>query len=337
MRASPTVSAIIVNWNTRPLLERAIRSLGAGGGRLEAAPSLQLQPLAPDLQPPLELIVVDNGSTDGSAELVRAAFPWARLVANPDNRGFTAAVNQGLALARGRYLLLLNSDARLLPGSLEAMVAYLDAHPRVAVVGPRLLNPDGSTQSSRRRFPTPATAFVESTPLQRLWPSHPLLRRYYMLDRSDDATQEVDWLVGACLLVRRAAVDQVGPLDERFFMYSEELDWCRRFRAAGWQVVYLAEARAVHEHGKSSERDLAARHIRFNESKCRYFGKYHGRRLELALRLFLLATFLFQAAEEAAKLALGHKPGLRRERLRTLLEVLRDQAPRLVAVWRAEG
>ncbi|MBI4493200.1 MAG: glycosyltransferase family 2 protein [Chloroflexi bacterium] len=339
MVTRPDVSAIIVNWNTAALLLRALDSLlGTGGWRLTAGNEGRgvLRQTQDERgtrgrgEACLEVIVVDNGSTDGSGELVRAAFPQVRLVANTHNRGFAAGVNQGLALARGRYLLLLNSDARLEPGSLAALVACLDNHPRVAVVGPRLLNPDGTSQSSRRRFPTLATAFLESTVLQRLWPAHPLLRRYYVLDRSDEETQAVDWLVGACLLVRQAAVEQVGPMDERFFMYSEELDWCRRFKAAGWEVVYVPRARVVHECGKSSERDVLARHIHFNESKCRYVGKHHGRLAEVALRLFLFGTFLFQLGEEGAKLALGHKPALRRGRMRTLLGVLRYQTPRLL-------
>ena len=328
----PDVTVIIVNWNTWPLLERALASLlGVERTRLEGEGSrFAAQPPTLSSQPPtLELIVVDNGSEDGSAELVQQRFPEVRLVANRRNRGFAAAVNQGLNLAAGRYVLLLNSDARLEPTALGRLAAYLDAHPRVAVVGPRLRNPDGSIQSSRRRFPTLATTFLESTVLQRFWPQHPLLQRYYVLDRSDDEAQAVDWLSGACLLVRRAAIAEVGGLDERFFMYSEELDWCRRFRAAGWEVVYLPEAEATHEAGGSSRRDLLARHIQFNESKCRYVGKYHGPWAEVALRCFLFGMFVFQLVEEGTKLLLGHKPALRRERLRTIAGVLRYQAPRL--------
>jgi GT2 family glycosyltransferase len=309
----PAVTVIIVNWNTHALLERALQSLTG--------------------EPSVEVTVVDNASSDGSADLVRTAFPHVKLIANAANRGFGAAVNQGLAPARTPYALLLNSDARLEAGALEAMLEFLDAQPEVAVVGPRLINPDGSIQPSRRRFPTVATAFLESTPLQRLWPEHPLLQRYYVQDRSDDEVQDVDWLVGACLLVRCSAVREVGPLDERFFMYSEELDWCRRIRAVGWRVVYLPQAQAVHEYGKSAEQDVQARHIYFNESKCRYVGKYHGRGAALALRVFLFITFVYQLLEESAKLALGHRPALRRERVRVLLGVLKYQAPRLLGVF----
>jgi len=271
----------------------------------------------------LEIIVVDNASTDGSAAMVRDEFPNVRLVACDRNLGYPGGNNVGLRMAQGRYLMILNPDTEVRPGALAAMVAYADAHPDVGMVGPQLLNPDGSVQSSRRRFPTFATALFESTWLQPFAPRR-LLERYYVLDQPDDVTLDVDWVDGAALIARREAVEQVGLLDEGFFMYSEELDWCRRFRQAGWRVVYLPEAKIVHHRGKSSDQVVAARHIHFNTSKVRYFRKYHSALAAETLRLFLLGNYVWQLGLEGAKWLVGHKRPLRAERVVAYWQVLRS-------------
>lgn len=271
----------------------------------------------------VEVIVVDNASTDGSAEMVQAEFPGVHLVANDENRGFPAANNQGLAVAQGRYIFLLNPDTEVLGDGLATMVAFADTHPDVGMLGPQLLNPDGSVQSSRRRFPTLATAFFESTWLQPYAP-HRVLERYYVEDRPDDIVQEVDWVYGAAMMARREAIEQVGPMDEGFFMYSEELDWCRRFRGAGWRVVYLPTAQVVHHEGKSSEQIVAARHIHFQTSKVRYFRKHHGRVAGGVLRWFLLGNYVWQLGLEGAKWLLGHKRPLRARRIAAYRQVLQS-------------
>lgn len=299
------LSLVIVSWNVRDLLRRCLCSILA------------------DLTCKLEAIVVDNASTDGSAAMVRDEFPSVRLIAGDTNLGYPGGNNVGLRMAQGRYLMILNPDTEVCPGALAAMVAYADAHPDVGVVGPQLLNPDGSVQSSRRRFPTFATALFESTWLQPLAPRS-MLERYYVLDRPDDMTLDVDWVDGAALMARRAAVEQVGLLDEGFFMYSEELDWCRRFRQAGWRVVYLPEAKIVHHRGKSSDQVVAARHIYFNTSKVRYFRKYHGVLAAETLRLFLLSNYVWQLGLEGAKWLIGHKRPLRAQRLAAYRQVLQS-------------
>jgi N-acetylglucosaminyl-diphospho-decaprenol L-rhamnosyltransferase len=227
-------------------------------------------------------------------------------------------------VAQGRYLLLLNPDTEVVDDALATVVGYMDAHLEIGALGPQLRYPDGSFQSSRRRFPTFATALVESTVLQQHWSENRFLRRYYLADTSDTAIQPVDWVVGACLLVRREAYKQVGGLDEGFFMYSEELDWCRRIKDAGWQVVYLPTAVVIHHEGKSSEQVVAARHIHFQSSKVRYFRKHHGRLQAEALRWFLLATYAYQCLREGAKWLMGHKRPLRAGRLRAYRQVLRS-------------
>jgi len=270
-----------------------------------------------------EVSVVDNASNDGSAEMVSEQFPWVRLIQNQRNVGFGAAHNQALRSTRFRYALVLNSDAAPRPGSLRTLVDFLDEHPDVAVAGPRLVYPDGSVQPSRRRFPTLATLFLESTQLQRFWSGNSALRRYYLAGRSDAELQDVDWLVGACLCVRSDAIAQVGLFDERFFMYSEELDWCRRFRLAGWRVVYVPDAEVVHLEGASTRLDLAARDRQFQASKLQYAAKWHGPGAARALRTYMVLEYVARACEEAVKLALGSRVPERRARLRIIRSGLR--------------
>ncbi len=306
------LSVVILSWNVRDLLRECLAS--ATGARADAPGRAPLS---------TEIIVVDNASSDGSADMVRAEFPGVRLVVNATNRGYPGGNNDGIAAACGRYILILNPDTRVLGDALATLVDYADAHPDVGALGPQLVNPDGTVQSSRRRFPTLITALFESTWLQS-WAPPGLLRRYYVLDHGDDETVEVDWVTGACLLVRREVVQQVGALDEGYFMYSEELDWCRRIRQAGWKVVYLPAARVIHYAAKSSDQVAPQRHIYFQTSKVRYFRKHHGRLSANVLRAALLAMYLWQLGLEAAKGALGHKRELRRERVRAYWQVLRS-------------
>lgn len=270
-----------------------------------------------------EVFVVDNASGDDTIDMLRTDFPWVRLIANRSNVGFGAAHNQALRLASGRYWLVLNSDAAPLPGALRTLIDFMDAHPQVAVAGPRLRYPSGAIQPARRRFPTVATLFLESTQLQRFWPDNRVLRRFYVQDCPEDVVQDVDWLVGACLCVRASAANEVGLFDERFFMYSEELDWCRRFRAAGWRVSYVPTAEVLHMEGGSSRADLAARDQRFQSSKLEYTAKWHGPLLASALRIYLVGEYVFRAIEETCKLAVGSRSAERRARLRIIGSALK--------------
>lgn len=309
-RPSLQLSIIIVSWNVRDLLGDCLRSIAAGRGDLE-----------------LEVIIVDSGSSDGTPQMVEEAFGQeafpVRLIARPDNVGFPKGNNIGIRQAQGHYILLLNPDTEIVGDALQVMVSYLEENGDVGVVGPQLRNPDGSVQSSRRRFPSLATAFWESTWLEP-WAPQRLLERYYVLDRADDAPGDVDWVVGASLLTRREVVEQVGLLDEDYFMYSEELDWCRRIKAAGWRVVYLPAARIIHHEGKSSEQAVTARHINFQRAKLRYFRKYHGRLVCFLLRSFLLLNYLWQMVLEGVKGLLGHKRALRRQRMAAYWQVLKS-------------
>lgn len=300
------LSIVIVSWNVHDLLRDCLHSIEQTRGELV-----------------VETIVVDSASTDGSPAMVATEFPQVVLIAATENVGFPRGNNMGIAKAHGRYILLLNPDTILHEGALAYMVDYLENHLDAGVVGAQLLNEDGSVQSSRRRFPTLTTAFFESTWLQAHAPQR-ILNSYYALDIADDQTAEVDWVMGACLMTRQEIAQTIGGLDEGYFMYSEELDWCRRIKMAGWRVVYLPAAQVTHYQGKSSEQVVAQRHIYFNRAKLRYFRKYHGRVPAFVLRLFLLLNYLVQMALEAGKGVLGHKRSLRWQRVHAYWLVLRS-------------
>ena len=305
-RTTP-LSVIIVSWNVRELLAQALTSLYANADGIAS----------------LDVIVVDNASDDGSVAMVVSDFPQVRVIANRQNLGFAGGNNKGLKESFGDHILLLNSDTEVLPGALVVLMSYLDQHPDVAMVGPKLLNPDGSTQSSRRRFPTLPILFLESTWLQSLAPRR-TLRRFYMQDQPDSVAQNVDWMTGAAMLVRRRVVEEVGPLDEGYFMYSEELDWCRRIRGAGWKIAYTPAAEIIHYGGKSSEQVAASRHIYFQSSKVRYAHKVHGTLVAEALRAWLLMQYLWQIALEGTKWVIGHRRSLRAARVSAYWRVLRS-------------
>ena len=300
------LSVVIVSWNTRDLLGACLQSIDNGRGALN-----------------VEVIVVDGGSSDGTPDMLTKEYPWVRLIARSDNVGFPKGNNIGLAEAQGRLLLLLNPDTEIEGEALSTMAHYLDTHGDVGIVGAKLLNPDGSIQSSRRRFPSLATGFFESTWLQPIAPNS-LMERYYAADLPDNVVSEVDWLVGACLMTHRAVLEDVGVMDEAYFMYSEELDWCRRVKEAGWKVVYLPEARIVHHVGKSSEQAVTERHINYQRAKLRYFRKFHGRIPSNLLRLTILLNYLFQIILEASKGVLGLKRSLRWQRVRAYWKVIRN-------------
>lgn len=301
------LSIIIVSWNVYEELAACLHSIRA----------------ASDDTYTQESIIIDNASTDGTPARIRRDFPWARLIEPGGNIGFARGNNLGIDAASGRYLLFLNPDTEVVGDALFRLTAYLDQNPGVGVVGPRLLNPDGSVQSSRRRFPTFWTAVFESTWLEPFAPRR-VLDRYYVRDIPDDAICEVDWVQGAAFAVRREVVEQVGAFDESFFMYSEELDWQKRIKLAGWRIVSLPAAQVIHHGGRSSDQVVARRHIYFQTSKVHYFSKHHGPLLGSLVRLVLLANYLWQTVLEAVKWVLGHKRTLRRERVRAYWQVLRS-------------
>jgi N-acetylglucosaminyl-diphospho-decaprenol L-rhamnosyltransferase len=254
----PAVAVVIVSFNVRDLLASCLTSLGGGG------------------DPDLEIVVVDNASSDGSADTVRAAFPAVRVIQNAENRGFAAASNQGTAATGAPYVLSLNPDTVVSPSAVARLRDYLDAHQDVGAVGPKIVRPDGSLDlAARRSFPTPGVAFFRITRLSRVFPHSPTAARYNLTFRGVDEVQEIDAGTGACLLFRRAALDQVGLFDEAFFMYGEDLDLCYRLKRAGWKVMYVPQAQIVHVKGASS-RQRSQRMIReFHRAMTLFFRKHY--------------------------------------------------------------
>ena len=222
------LSVVIVNHNHRPVIEKCFASLFS----------------LPD-RATFEVTLIDNSCTDGVAEWVAARYPQVMVRRNPAPVGFAANANAGMrALSRGRYALLLNPDVVAIPGLLDRLVAFMDSHPRAAIAAPQLLNDDGTTQPNCRRFPTPGALALRALRVDEVWRS-PRVRHYLMDDEKGRAI-EVDWVTGALLVVRRAAIESVGLLDESYFLYWEDLDWCYRMRQAGWSVYHVSDARAIH-------------------------------------------------------------------------------------------
>ena len=267
MIESPTVSVIIVSYNTREMTLDCLRTLQS-----------QLD------QPPTEIWLVDNGSTDGSADAVAVQFPRVRLIRNAANRGFGAANNQAIREATGEFVLLLNTDAFPKPGAVGAMVDLLRRRKDVAVVGPRLLNRDGSLQRSCYRFPSPGRALCEHSLLTSAFPNNPITGDYRGWNH--DCERNVDFVGGACMIVRRAAIEQVGLFDETFFFYAEETDWCRRFHHAGWRVAFTPDAEVTHIGGASGVAQSDRVFEEFHRARERLIRKHHGTVGLFAFRFF---------------------------------------------------
>jgi GT2 family glycosyltransferase len=217
----------------------------------------------------VEVIVCDNASQDGSADAVAAAFPSVQLVRSADNLGFAGGTNRAARLARGERLLLLNPDAALRRGALDILVDCLDAHPRAAAVGPALVYPDGRPQPAAFRFPGLVQVGLDLFPIARLMDS-PFNGRLHHATRS----RPIDHPLGACMLIRRRAWQEVGPLDEGYFMYLEEVDWCRRARARGWQVWYAPRAVAIHHAGSATRQQPDAMFAQLWRSRLRYYQRF---------------------------------------------------------------
>lgn len=249
---------VIVNFNTRDLLRNCLASIAAG---------------AP---PPFELFLVDNASTDGSAEMVEAEFRWAHVIRSR-NLGYAHANNLGLRQCRGEYLLLLNPDTLLPPDALARMVAFMDAHPEAGAAGPKLVLADGQLDlACRRSFPSPEVSFYRMLGLSRLFPKSRRFGRYNLTYLDPDQPAEVDSVVGAFMLVRASAVAQVGLLDESFFMYGEDLDWAYRLKQAGWKVLYNPDVVVLHHKGAASRRYTRKTIVEFYRAMHIFYRKHYA-------------------------------------------------------------
>ena len=259
------LSILILNYNTCEHLLACLSALLAEGSTSLSGGPIQA-----------EVFVVDNASSDGSADMIATEFPWVELIRSPRNGGFAFGNNQALTRARGATILLLNPDTLIPPGGIGGLLERLHAHPEAGIVGPKLLRPNGSMHlACRRSFPTPSTAFYRFSGLARLFPHSPRFGRYNLTFVDPDLPIEVDSVCGACMLVRRDVLERVGLLDERFFMYGEDLDWCLRARDAGWTVRYEPAVVVQHLHGAASRKRALRTTFHFFRAMDLFYRKHY--------------------------------------------------------------
>ena len=256
------LSVVILSYNTKDLLEQALRTVA------EAAVAMSV-----------EIFVVDNASRDGSADMVAIKFPHVRVIKNSANLGFAAGNNMALRLVSGRYVLLLNSDTIVRKDTLRCLMSFLEENSEAGAAGCKILNPDGSLQlSCRRGFPTPTAALSKLFGLSRIFPNSPRLARYNLTYLDPDEINEVDALSGSCMMVRKEAIDQAGLLDEDYFFFGEDLDWCFCIRQAGWKIFYVPNTEIIHFKGESSREEEMKVLYRFYESMSIFAKKHMQRR-----------------------------------------------------------
>lgn len=254
------LSIIIVNWNVKDLLKKCLESIyretkGAS----------------------FEIFVVDNASTDGSVEMVKQNFSQVKLTVNNKNLGFATANNQAIKISRGKYVLLLNPDTELIEDAFSIMIRRMDKHEEIGVLGPELLNSDRSLQPSVRRFPTLLSQSLILLKMHRLLPNLKTFRKYFARDFDYSREQNVDQVMGACFMIRREALEKVGGLDENFYIWFEEVDYCKRIKDAGFSVVYTPKTKLIHLGGESFVKQLSLdKQKMFNKSSRYYFRKHHG-------------------------------------------------------------
>lgn len=267
-----TVSVIIVSWNARDYLAQCLSSLSS-----EVC------------QYPMEIIVVDNASSDGSPDYVESNYSNVHLIRNVENLGFAKANNIGISLSTGKYLCFVNSDVKVLPDCITRLVEYCEEHPEIGMVGPRIIGGDGQLQRSCRGFPTVWNTFCRALALDGIFKNLQMFTGYSLRYWTQNSLREVDILIGCFWLIRRQALEQVGLLDETFFIYGEDMDWCRRFWGKGWLVVFLPSAEAIHYGGGSSSNAPIRFYIEKQKADLQYWKKYHS---DTAVVCYLLISSL---------------------------------------------
>ncbi len=268
------LSIIIVNWNTKDLLLQCLESIYQTTKRIE-----------------MEVFVVDNGSTDGSIAAAKERFLEVKFIQNEINLGFARANNQALSLSKGRYLLLLNPDTMVKKGAIGKLISFMDAHAEAGGAGAQLLNSDGSKQNSIANFPSLATELLNKSLLRRLFPS-----KYPGKGQDYPEPIDVDSVIGACMVIRRDAIEQVGLLDEDYFLFLEETDWCYRMKRAGWKIYHLPEAEVCHFQGKGVEIEKRRARIEYFRSRYHFFKKNRGSLQWSILVVGLMIRLTFELA-----------------------------------------
>ena len=269
------ISVVVVSYNSRELLRACLASTASEGAN--------------------EVIVIDNASSDGSAEMVADEFPWIRMLRSEQNDGYGAAANLAIASCSAKYVLLLNCDTLLHPGTLQALCEYLDQHPEVAIVGPALVNPDGTPQASCFPFPTPLHTLLRETSLSSVWNGS-------VSNRSPRFAGAVPWVLGAALAIRRHAFESVGGFDRSFFMYFEEVDLCYRLSRAGWQTHFAPSATVTHVGGASTKPLRLAMLSQLYESLCHFYQLHYSRVQSFQLKLVLTYVMLRNMIKQTFKI-----------------------------------
>jgi hypothetical protein len=271
---------IIINWKTPKLLADCLDSL-------KSDPNFSS----------FETIVVDNNSEDDSVPMLKRQYPAVKLIENPDNKGFSKAVNQAIPLCQGQYLLLLNPDAKVVGPAISVLSQYLDQNPGVGACGPKVLNADGTLQlACRRAFPTVAASFYRLSYLSRLFPKNPAFSKYNMTMADPDQLLEVDALSGSCMMIRSQVVEQIGLLDEDIFMFGEDIDWCWRVKESGSKVMYVPEAVVYHIHGASSRKRPVGTTINLHKGMEVFYRKHLAKSYSVPFNLLVYALIWARAA-----------------------------------------
>lgn len=281
------LSVILVSYNTKELLNQCLNSLRTN-----------LKSSRP------EIIVVDNCSQDGSVEMVSSNFPWVRLIRNESNMGFARATNQGIRASHGKYVLLLNPDALIIEDAIGEMLRWMENHQDIGICGPQLVNEDGTIQRSIFSFPSLLSVTMVHVCFF-LAPINRLLRIEEFKDHT--SSRVVECVSGACFMIRRDVMNSIGLLDERFFLYAEEMDFCLRTKLDGWKVYYLAKAKVIHYGGKSCGSNPAFGFIEFHRAQQLYYAKYFGRLKQTMLKIILFSGVLLRTAYYGLRILLGNQ------------------------------
>lgn len=298
------ISVIIVSWNVKAFLLECIRSI-----------------LLQRLTVPVEIIVVDNGSSDGSPEAVKKSFPNVQLICNKENYGFAKANNIGIKTSQGDYLFLINSDVIVHEGCFDKMISYMTTHPEIGILSPKIVDSKGQVQRSCMGYPSLWNTFSRAMALDSLFPKSKLFGSQLLTYWGHNEIRSVEVINGCFWMLRRSAIEHVGLLDENFFIYGEDIDWCRRFYERGWKLVFFPDAKVTHYGGASSANAPARFYLEQQRAKYQYWTKHHSR---LASTVFLLINLLHHAARFAGEIAVY--PLMRAKRIDTTYKITRSIA-----------